>query len=594
MIFRSSPAAHPPFPLGGVMLRSLGLLGLLLLAAAPLGAQDPAPALPDEVAEAVVDFLNDPRRVRYEGATRIGADSVVRADIAVLDGPLLLAGRVEGSVLVANGDAELVPGASIAGDLLVVGGEVRGVESAAVRGELLAYPGRLSYRREGGRFVRVRPASLPRAREEAEEWGHSDFLIATGRSYNRVEGLPITFGPRIETAGSNPLRVHALAIYRTEAGFTLDTERMGYYVRAEQLLGGREEARVGLTAHSLVDPIEEWHLSDLENGLSTFLFHRDFRDHYERTGVSAFAEWGPAGGPLGVEAELRWERHRSQAPGSPWTLFDNAEPWRPQPLIAEGEVTSLVLQGSYDSRSRAPDPATGWLLRARVEQGLDVDLARPEAFPQDRDEPVSMMLPFPERPYGRFSTGLLDVRRYNRVDPSSRLNFRLLVGGALDGSPLPAQRQHALGGEGTLPGYELFELDCGARSGVVVHRSPAEAGAPATEAGPAFFPAYGCDAVALLQAEFRGKLSFSLRWEDAPWKDREEAGEGFVLGWDVSPDWSVFVDAGRGWALDGRPDEDLAVNVGVGLLVDRIGVYLAKPLTRGGGINAFLRLGPRF
>src|SRR5690606_3200892 len=121
-----------------------------------------------------------------------------------------------------------------------------------------------------------------------EERGHSDFLNATGRSDNRVAGLPTTFGPRIEAAGPNPLRVHALAIYRTEAGFTLDTERMGYYVRAEQLLGGREEARVGLTAHSLVDPIEEWHLSDLENGLSTFLFHRDFRDHYERTGVSAF------------------------------------------------------------------------------------------------------------------------------------------------------------------------------------------------------------------------------------------------------------------------------------------------------------------
>jgi hypothetical protein len=35
--------------------------------------------------------------------------------------------------------------------------------------------------------------------------------------------------------------------------------------------------------------------------------------------------------------------------------------------------------------------------------------------------------------------------------------------------------------------------------------------------------------------------------------------------------------------------------VGVGLLVDRLGIYLAKPLSGGGrGVNVFLRLGPRF
>ena len=112
--------------------------------------------------------------------------------------------------------------------------------------------------------------------------------------------MPIAFGPRVQTAGSNPLRVDALAIYRTESGLTLDPDRMGYFVRAEQFLGGHRSWSVGGTAHSLVEPIEDWHLSDLESGLATFLFHRDFRDHYDRHGVSLFSTWAPRGGPFSL------------------------------------------------------------------------------------------------------------------------------------------------------------------------------------------------------------------------------------------------------------------------------------------------------
>ncbi len=597
------------------MLGILGLLGpLLFLSVSLAAAQDPpAPGeravradsvraldLPDDVAEAVIDFLNDPRRTHFSGETRVAAGSTLRSDVAVLEGPLVLEGRVEGSVLLVNGDAELRPGAAITGDLLVVGGEVSGVEQASVGGEVLAYPGRLRYRREGERILRAPPAAPRRAGIGAggPQWGRSDFLITTGTSYNRVEGLPITFGPRIETEGSNPLRVHALAIYRTESGLTLDTEKMGYYVRAEQFLGGHRTMRLGVSAHSLVEPIEEWHLSDLENGLATFLFHRDFRDHYEREGVTAFAGWEPRQTPLSLQLEARWERHLSRAPGSPWTLFDNADPWRPQPLVAEGDIASAALQATFDSRSLAFDPSTGWLLSGRVEHGFDVDLTRPAGFAESGTilDPETRFAIDP-RSYGRFTTGLLDLRRYNRVDPRSRLNFRLVVAGSLDGSSLPPQRQHALGGEGSLPGYEFFQLDCGARSRFV-HRSLASAAGSGTR--EVFFPAYGCDAFTLLQAEYRGKLSFRLRWDDAPWDDdrgedvREEGDRDRHPGWDVSPDWAFFVDAGRGWAFDSRPDEELAVDVGVGLLVDRLGIYLAKPLTGSRGLNVFLRLGPRF
>jgi hypothetical protein len=573
---------------------SLIIAGCLGLATPAAGQETRTPAdslprldLPEVVASAVVDFFNDPRRQRFDGDTLIAAGEVVRRDIAVLAGTLTVAGRVEGSIVVVNGDLALQPGAEITGDVLVVGGGVTGVSQARVQGEILSYPEPLHYREDGRRIRRVeRPRTVARARPaERASMGRSDFLITTGKSYNRVEGLPITFGPRVVTEGSNPLRVHALGIYRTESGFTLDTDRMGYYVRAEQFLGGRQALRVGGTVHSVVDPIEEWQLSDLENGLATFLFHRDFRDHYERRGTSAFVQWEPRGGPFSLGGELRWERHRSQAAGSPWAIFNNAEPWRHQPLVAEGRLATVGANATFDTRSGRLDPASGWFLTGRLEHGFDVGLRTPSTAP----DPLGPVEVDPARElFGAFRSGTIEIRRYNRVDPQSRLNFRLLAGGSLDGGPLPPQRQHAMGGEGSLPGYRLLSRDCGARDRVVYR--PLEGG----RAEP-YFPAYGCDRFALLQTEFRGKLAFRLRFDSTPWDDRADESRGWGLDLDIAPDWVMFVNAGQGWTSDpARRDEELAADVGLGILVNRLGLFVAHPLTGRGGLNFFARLGTRF
>jgi hypothetical protein len=562
------------------------LLTGILVVPPVFAQQNRTPAeLPGEVADAVVDFYNDPRRDRWAGPAVIAADSVHRGDVAVIQGPLEIAGRLEGSVVMVNGDVLLRPGGAVTGDVLVVGGRVEGVADAMVGGEILVYPGRLHYALEGDRMVRVRRSS---GRDTASVVNESDpdvrldFLVTSGNSYNRVEGLPITFGPRLRSAGSNPLRVHALAIYRTESGFTSDPDVFGYYVRGQQFLGGQGRWSVGATAHSVIDPIEDWHLGDLESGLAAFLFHRDFRDHYEREGFSGFTTWESGGGALSTTAELRWDRHRSLPAGSPLTLFENAEPWRAQPLVAEGRIGTVSLTAAYDTRSEVPDPASGWYLRGRLEQGFHAELQVPRAYPALTGEPVTGV---PPEAFGRFTTGFLDLRRYNRLSPDVRLNVRGLLAGSLTGAPLPPQRQHALGGEGSLPGYTLLSMDCGARA-AVYRRSDT----PATVENRAF-PYYGCDAFTLLQLEVRGKLDFKLDLDSAPWDDDEEQ---LGLGWNIAPDWAFFANGGSGWSFDDRPDEPFRGDVGVGLLVERIGIFLAVPLTGDSGINVFVRLGPRF
>ncbi|MBV9772707.1 MAG: hypothetical protein JO040_02080 [Gemmatimonadetes bacterium] len=588
----------------------LTLSAFLLAAHATLGvaqeteARPAAPAdtlrradLPRDVADRIVDFFNDPETLHFSGRTRIPEERAVSGDVAVLGGPLTVAGHVQGRVVVINGDVELLPGAVIDGDLTVVGGEITGVEVARIGGQAVAYSEPLRYSHDGDRIShrerRVRLGARTGESAHTEHFGRGSFTVTTGKSYNRVEGLPIQFGPTIETGGRNPFRVSALAIYRTESGPFFETERWGHDVTAEQFLGGHRAFRVGAGVHSVVSPIEAWHVSDTESALSTFLFHRDFRDHYERKGWRAFATLEPRGTPYSLTAEYRSERHSSLAVGDPWTVFNSTGEWRPQPLVGEGRLNSLVFSGRFDTRNETDDPSTGWFIRGQVEHALDSGLERPAAYVAG-PFPFDGRIAVPAVPFDRFTTGTLDIRRYNRVDPESRLNFRLLLGGALTGSALPPQRQHALGGEGSLPGYSLFQLDCGARFSRVYRAADVPFPDADASRAPVFVPAYGCDRFALFQSEYRGNLAFHFGWGGHSWNDE---GEDDDRSWNGDLDWVLFADAGRGWVRPGSAgmhDEPTAVDAGVGLVLDQVGVYAAVPLRNGHGVNLFIRLGTRF
>jgi cytoskeletal protein CcmA (bactofilin family) len=582
---------------------SSALVLVCLGALTPLAAQERRPQartdsiaaldLPPAVAHRVVEFFNDPHTLQLTGPARIPAERTIEGDVAVLRGPVVIAGRVDGHVAVINGDVELQPGARIAGDLIVVGGQAAGLDDVIVGGEVLVFAERLQFVMRGDRIAtRRQTAEWRRGRTPAARaGGRSDFVVATGRSYNRVEGLPVTFGPVIETAGANPLRLRAMGIYRSESGATL--EDLGYHLRAEQYLGGHRELRIGASYFSEVDPIEDWFLTDLENGLATFLLHRDYRDHYGREGTRVFARFDPRTAPFALGLESRWERHTSLPAGSPWALF-GTKAWREQPLVGEGWMQSVALQFDIDSRSSRYDPSAGWWVRTELEHAYRSNLVRPALAVVD---PASSRLPpdfeiLPAEPIGRFTAAHIDLRRYNRLSPDARLNFRLLAGGSLDRTQMPPQRQHAFGGEGSLPGYRHFQQDCGARS-VVGFRADEVGGIPITELTQLdrYYPRYGCDAFGLVQAEYRGRLSLRFNWDGHPGRDD---GEFWDLGFDASPDWVVFFNAGRGWAYGDGMNEPVVMDLGVGLLLNKVGIYAAVPLTGRGGLNAFIRLGPRF
>jgi hypothetical protein len=554
----------------------------LLGGAAGAGAQEPTlweADLPAAVAEEVVAFFNDPATIRILGESRLPPEAELVGDVAVLNGPLTIAGRIRGRVTVINGDVRFEPGGEVVGDVLVVGGTISGVAAGGrVTGTAIAYAEPLRFRQVDGRLVAI-PRQPEPSFSAGREFGYArtDLLLAVRGGYNRVEGLPIAIGPRFETLSSNPTRLEPLLIYRTESGVRLDADELGYVVRLEQNLGGRRAFQVGGVLRSEVAPIEALGLSDRENSLAAFLFHRDYRDYYERNGWSAYVRWGRRGLPHELTLEYRDERHEAIAARGAVALFGNNRDWRLQPLVAEGELRSIAARWRYDTRNETEDPSSGWLVRAELEQGLGGSLIRPVALDAETGFPRLEA----EAADARFTAGVVDVRRYARLGPRSRLGFRVLAAGSVDGGPLPPQRQHALGGEGSLPAYPILSFDCGARRHTVEIRQDT------------FFPYYGCDRVALVQLEYR--ISFA----------RLTNSLGRMLGWDFdlgdTPAWVLFFDAGRAWTEDdarqGRTggQSDFAADAGLGFRLGHLGLYWAVPLSGGGqGINFFVRIGSGF
>ena len=570
------------------------LAGLFLFPQQGLVAQDRRiedADLPRWVEEDVISFFNDPTTIQFSGRSRIPSTRVVVGNVGALGGPFTIAGEVDGDLVVVNGDLIFEEGGAVTGDLLIVGGRILGEELGEIGGDLRVFDEPLRYVQRGDRI-----AAAGRQGEGGDRfsqdfpWGDARFVVKAGQNYNRIEGLPVIFGPSIRTGGRNPFRLDLWGVWRTEMGLELGEEDFGYMLRGEQTLGGRDQFALGATGYSYVDPIEDWGISNLEASLATFILHKDYRDYYERVGWSAYARYRFPFLPVELKVEYFQEDHAFAPVSGPWSLTKNDDPWRIQPLVAEGDIQFLEGTLTIDTRDRRNEPSHGWYVEAVGRRGVGGDLFLPPHLTST--DPEAALIP--ETGYENdFFSGFLDVRSYKRVGPGSSLSLRGVFGGTLNDVPLPPQFQHAMGGAGSLPGYSLFSADCGARSET--------RGFDVTQGDLTLrdevSPRYGCDQMALFQAEFRGSLFMDWGFGGGSNEDPWEGDWSWAPRVELSPDWTAFFNMGRGWNI-GDEDTKTLMDLGLGIFFGDLGIYFAYPLTedqngdRDG--NFFIRLSRRF
>lgn len=569
-------------------MRIVTLTMCLLAVATTVQAQDRPLAkadLPRGVEARLTAIIENPATRQINGMTTI-ADTV-SADVVVFKGPVTLTGQIDGELIVVEGNIDFQHGATVAGDVTIISGEATGLEGANIGGTVTMYGEGFNFFHRGERVFAVNSQRRRVYRDDdRSEWGHSTLLVRTGWNYNRVEGLPVMFGPGIMTEGANPTHVQALGIWRTAASGLFNTNEWGYELRAEQFLGGHRNFRVGATLRSVIDPIEDWQMGKSESSLSAFVFHTDNHDYFEREGWSAFARYTPRATGLTLAVDFSDENHFAQPARDPWTLFSNGEEWRLQPLVAEGRLRTLKGALELDRRNRSDFPTSGFIVRTEITRGLGGSLAIPSLF-------NGLMAGTPRPPVAvdaQFTNGLIDARVYRRVTGNGTLSFRAVGTGSLGKEALPPQFQHALGGTGSLPGYELFSADCGARAVPVIRVEDGNNG---------YFPYYGCDRTAMFSAEYRG--GFDLHFGGfGHWDNEDDDYNEHDWNIDTHPSWIFFFDAGRGWAQDaskarGAIDTGALYDAGAGIVIGDVGIYGAVPLTGSErGLKLFVRLGPRF
>ena len=581
-------------------MRSVALAALCLLGAAVAAAQDTAiviqpesagvmvqpPELPRAVAEEVVHRYNAAATTRLVGRSSLPAGNAWRGDVAVRSGPVMVGGRVEGTLLVINGDAVLDTTAVITGDLIVVGGTVARARGAAVSGEVRIYQEPLAFRAKGDEIALVPPDLRRWFRNLGVEksWGTQDsrssLTLATGGTFNRVEGLPVVFGPLFDWKlhRNLRLRVDALGVFRTAGQFTDKRGDLGYIFRAELRSGEVPAYGVQFRAFDNVVPVEDWGLRNAEVGWSAFLFQRDYRDYYLSKGLAGRVFVQPERA-LQLEIELRHDWQQSVAARDPWTVFRNDQAWRPNPPIDDGHYTALSGNVSFDTRNDRADPTAGWWLRARLEHAHSRDVTPQAGIPAAVRSAIAT-----DGSYA-FSRLFLDFRRYMRVSPSGRVNLRLLAGGWVGGDALPLQQRLSMGGPDPLAGYGFHQSAC--NKDIV---DPVFAGTLVA----------ACDRAILAQAEYRGHIS--LHWSYGSSAPEDEAVKPlFTL---QGPDLVVLGNAGQAWLVGGGPGRLPAdrlptlgswlADLGLGLDWGGLGLYAAKAVTAGEPLRFTLRLDHRF
>lgn len=545
-----------------------------------------AGVVPRDVARDVTDRWNaaDTRRVR--GPFTLAVTDTLRGDLAVIDGPVRIAGVVTGHVVAINADVTIDSTGRINGSLTVVGGEVIGRGSNSVKGDVLNWRAQLRYTEENEKLSPavesqdyVRFQRWRRNREIQGAFG--DFFAASAHTYNRVEGLPLIVGPRLRTRhGDTQGTVELYGIFRTGDQLSWEPANLGHRVRAELRQGHNAGYFIGTRFYNEVEPVERWALKDLEVGLGSALFTRDFRDYYQRHGGSGYAGlFGP--GATSLTVSYGRERWGSRATRNPWSLFQNADKWRFNPLADEGVMNLLTVTGQLDTRNDIVSASSGWFLSAEYERGSgDLTIVAPTTAGTRTTQPGDIT----------YARALLDFRRYNRLAPNTQLNLRMVAGGVLAGDQLPIQRRFSVSGADALPGYDFRS-----KTGTT------DVGSCASGLDTAFTslgrPAQ-CDRFMLWQAEWKTDFRFALfRDGMRPFNRRVH----------VDGSWVVFANTGRGW-LVGEGDNGLhygkaslpaprtwRTDVGGGLDFGSFGVYIAQSVSNTDlKPNVFIRLGRRF
>ena len=237
-------------------------------------------------------------------------------------------------------------------------------------------------------------------------------------------------------------------------------ERAGYTLGFERPLFGATKLYVGGELHDLTASDDHWQVSPIEASLAAVGPRRSFRDYYRRRGVQINASLRPH--PQ-IEALFAWrgERHEPLSTASDFSLWNGDEPFRSNTAARDGRLNALVFGASADSHGFERESLEASYRRHQLETPFGERLNEPDwkrdprpIWRVDWTSEISdagrlrqrLRFPPPHRHRSRARARSPSIRT-SAPGPSA----------AGPAASLPPQRLFAIGGIGSVHGYEFKE-----------------------------------------------------------------------------------------------------------------------------------------
>lgn len=372
---------------------------------------------------------------RYTDDAKIGADEIIEGNVIVVEGDLVIEGKINGDVLVILGDVSIRKQARISGSVTSIDGRIHQSVNSFVKGNQIETNVKNLFpeRDYADKFKHYRRWDWDRLTDDYQgDYSTLPLIVTDDRvllRYNRVQGLFLGMAIPKRIGGKyDIINVHGFA------GYGFKDKRFNYEVGIDRWFFNQKNYRfeLGAKIYDLVDTKDDWLITPIENSLSSFLLHQDLQDFYRRQGYTFHASQNISIFLKGT-LEYRDDRHRSVDKNTNWALFYPKRDFKENPAVWEGEMRSLYGEVYLDTRDNKKFPRYGWYGKLSVEtsnSNLKSDYS--------------------------FNQYLFELRRYQPIGRHERIDFRFKAGSS-DGE-LPLQKSYEIGGISTLRGFGYKEL----------------------------------------------------------------------------------------------------------------------------------------
>ena len=361
----------------------------------------------------------------FEGDKTIEESETIKADVVVKGGNLKIYGSVEGDVLVVGGTLYVRSGGRITGNARVINGDIVKDDNGWIGGYMdKRNASTAGYRLERGSFNRH---GYRFNAEWVDELTNFDNFIYR---FNRVEGHFIGLGSEKKYYWDGSHRFTAYG----SVGWGAKSHRWRYTLGLGRQFAlwnndpsGSEILEFGAEGHSVTDTKDDWIIGMSENTAAALLLHEDYRDYFGRDGFGIHAGYFTQQDYVSAQFQVEYilDQYTSLENQTEWSIFGGRKVFRPNPLINEGKIRSIVVTPGFSTVTKTRFGQEGWSIYGSAE--------------------------FARRSFGsdyEFNQLMGDVRRYQPLSRFDNLNLRIRVG--TSSGYVPTQKIFEFGGLGTL------------------------------------------------------------------------------------------------------------------------------------------------